>query len=108
VTLRVGKPAIAEREQPAAIERAAVRAQRGSVLLLDWVADAAAHPEWFQPDGLYLTLPGVAAFNGLLARALAYAYLPCPPMPRAGPVRNRRATDRAYGTDAIAARRRLT
>jgi hypothetical protein len=66
---------------PAANERAAARAHRDRVLLLDWVADATGHPQWFQPDGLHLTLRGVAAFNVLFARALPYAYVPCPPMP---------------------------
>ncbi|HUO72992.1 MAG TPA: hypothetical protein VMU39_19650 [Solirubrobacteraceae bacterium] len=64
---------------PAAIERAAARAHRDHILLLDWVADAAGHSGWFQPDGLHLTFAGVDAFNALLLRALPYAYQPCPP-----------------------------
>ena len=63
----------------AALEHAEARAHPGQILLLDWVKDSAGHPDWFQPDGLHLTLPGVAAFTALLARALPYAYVPCPP-----------------------------
>jgi hypothetical protein len=67
---------------PAAIERSAAHAHRDRVLLLDWVADSAGHPQWFQPDRLHLTLRGVAAFNALLSHVLPYAYSPCPPTPR--------------------------
>jgi lysophospholipase L1-like esterase len=94
---------------PAAIERAAARAHPDRVLLLDWVADAAGHPEWFQPDGLHLTLSGVAAFNTLLARALPYAYVPCPPITgrharaRTRHGGGRRATNPASAISAVAA-----
>ncbi len=65
--------------QNAAVERAAARADPGSVLLLDWVSYSAGHPGWFQPDGLHLTASGAAAFTQLLAQALPYAYdvAPC-------------------------------
>ncbi|MGH2875148.1 MAG: hypothetical protein ACRDLV_02730, partial [Solirubrobacteraceae bacterium] len=42
------------------------------------VGASAGHGSWFQPDGLHLTMPGVYAFTALLARALPYAYQPCP------------------------------
>jgi hypothetical protein len=45
----------------------------GQVGVLDWVAHAAAHPDWFQPDGLHLTDTGAAAFATFLARALPLA-----------------------------------
>jgi hypothetical protein len=44
------------------------------VLVLDWARESAGQSAWFQPDGLHLTLAGVAAFNRFLARALPYAY----------------------------------
>lgn len=56
------------------IEHEEARKHPGRILLLDWVKDSAGHPDWFQPDGLHLTLPGVAAFTRLLATALPYAY----------------------------------
>jgi len=68
----------------AALEHAEARAHPSQILLLDWVKYSAGHPDWFQPDGLHLTLPGVHAFTNLLARALPYAYLTCPPIKRAG------------------------
>lgn len=57
----------------ATIEHQAARAHPRRILLLDWVADSAGHPSWFQPDGLHLTWPGVAAFTDVLDTALAYA-----------------------------------
>ena len=64
----------------AASERELAAKYPGKILLLDWVKYSAAHPGWFQPDGLHLTWPGVYAFTGLLTRALPYAYTPCPPV----------------------------
>jgi lysophospholipase L1-like esterase len=58
----------------AVIEHQETRRHPKRILLLDWVKDSAGHPDWFQPDGLHLTLPGVAAFTRLLATALPYAY----------------------------------
>jgi hypothetical protein len=45
------------------------------VLVLDWARESAGQTSWFQPDGLHLTMAGVAAFNQFLARALPYAYV---------------------------------
>jgi hypothetical protein len=44
------------------------------VLVLDWAREGAGQTAWFQPDGLHLTMAGVAAFNQFLARAIPYAY----------------------------------
>jgi lysophospholipase L1-like esterase len=60
----------------AVIEHQEARKHPGRILLLDWVKDSAGHPGWFQPDGLHLTLPGVAAFTRLLGTALPDAYPP--------------------------------
>jgi hypothetical protein len=62
----------------AALEHREARAHPGNILLLDWVSYSAAHPGWFQPDRLHLTLAGASAFTDLLASALPYAYVPCP------------------------------
>jgi hypothetical protein len=62
----------------AALEHSEARAHPRNILLLDWVRYSAAHPGWFQPDHLHLTLTGASAFTALLASALAYAYVPCP------------------------------
>lgn len=62
----------------AADERVLARQDPGRILLLDWVRDSAGHPDWFQPDRLHLTEPGVNAFTQLLSTALPYAYEPCP------------------------------
>lgn len=59
----------------AVIEHQAARRYPGRILLLDWVADSAGHPGWFQPDGLHLTYPGVDALNALIKHALPYAYV---------------------------------
>ncbi len=58
----------------AIIEHDEARMHPGRILLLDWVKDSAAHPDWFQPDGLHLTVPGFLAFTRLLVTALPYAY----------------------------------
>ena len=74
----------------AVVEHQEARKHPRKILLLDWVKYSSGHPSWFQPDGLHLTLPGVAAFNRLLATALPYAYPPrggqwsLPPRRRAG------------------------
>jgi lysophospholipase L1-like esterase len=78
----------------AANERAEARAHRDRLLLLDWVGFASGHPNWFQPDGLHLTFPGVAGFNSLLVRALPYAFQPCPPSARRGAPRRTRKRPR--------------
>jgi hypothetical protein len=58
----------------ASIERDEARTHPGRILLLDWVKYSAGHPNWFQPDGLHLTVPGLLAFTRLLVTALPYAY----------------------------------
>jgi hypothetical protein len=69
----------------------------GRILLLDWVRDSAAHPDWFQPDGLHLTVPGLLAFTRLLVTALPYAY------PRLAPGRSYLAA-RALDHSALCSR----
>ena len=82
----------------AVVEHQEARRHKGRILLLDWVRYSAGHPNWFQPDGLHLTLPGVAAFTRLIAGAL----------PRAYPRRHRRrrrppiATTGGFRSDAVA------
>jgi lysophospholipase L1-like esterase len=63
----------------AVLEHEEAKAHPGSILLLDWVKVSAGHPDWFQPDRLHLTFPGVHAFNDLLSSVLPFAYVPCPP-----------------------------
>lgn len=63
----------------AVLEHEEANAHPGSILLLDWVKFSAGHPDWFQPDRLHLTFPGVHAFTDLLSRVLPFAYVPCPP-----------------------------
>jgi lysophospholipase L1-like esterase len=63
----------------AAIERVEAKRHPGRILLLDWVAYSQGHSSWFAPDGLHLGPAGVAGFTSLLARAMPYAYVPCPP-----------------------------
>ena len=64
----------------AAAVRGAGRAHPGRVVVLDWVGYAAGHGDWFQPDGLHLTLSGAAAFAHFLAQVLPLAR-PAPPAP---------------------------
>jgi hypothetical protein len=58
----------------AVVEHEEYRRHKNRILLLDWVAYASGHGEWFQPDGLHLTTTGADAFTGFLKRALPYAY----------------------------------
>jgi hypothetical protein len=51
------------------------------IRILDWVSYSVGHPDWFQPDGLHLTLPGAAGFARLLARSLREAAPFKPPPP---------------------------
>lgn len=44
-------------------------ASRANVVLVDWSAKAARHPDWFLSDGLHLNEAGVAGFARLLDRA---------------------------------------
>jgi hypothetical protein len=53
--------------------RAAAKRHPRRAVLLDWVAYSAGHPDWFQPDGLHLTLSGAKAFARLFRQALPYA-----------------------------------
>ncbi len=80
----------------AATVRAAGRAYPGRVRVLDWVAAAAGHGDWFQPDGLHLTFPGAAAFARLLGQALPLA----PPGPATPPAPARCPTRPAAGAGA--------
>ena len=80
----------------AIVERQEAKRYRGRMLLLDWVQYSEGHPEWFQPDGLHLTIPGATAFAALLARALPYAQpkLKRKPKPRRKPKPKPKATDK--------------
>ena len=42
-----------------------------NVVIADWYAASAGHPEYFVRDGVHLTSAGIAAFAGLIAHALA-------------------------------------
>lgn len=53
--------------------RAAVKRHPKRSILLDWVSYSAGHSDWFQPDGLHLTLSGAQGFARLLREALPYA-----------------------------------
>jgi hypothetical protein len=53
--------------------RGAAKHHPRRAVLLDWVAYSAGHSDWFQPDGLHLTLTGAQAFARLLRQALPYA-----------------------------------
>ncbi len=60
----------------ARLVRAEGRMHPGRVVVLDWVAYSSGHPDWFQPDGLHLTLGGAAAFARLIDRVGPLAALP--------------------------------
>jgi hypothetical protein len=53
----------------APIRRAASR-RPGRVTMIDWSSLAYGHDWWFQGDGTHLLRPGVAAYTGLLKRAV--------------------------------------
>jgi hypothetical protein len=57
-------------------QRDEARKHANRTKLLDWVAYSAAHPDWFQPDGLHLTDVGAQAFARFLGRAMKWAYPP--------------------------------
>jgi len=63
-----GQDAVTEREEAAR--------HPGRIKLLDWVAFAQGHGDWFQPDGLHLTDVGARAFTDFLGRAMRWAYPP--------------------------------
>jgi peptidoglycan/LPS O-acetylase OafA/YrhL len=48
-----------------------VAAGHRNVVIADWYQASAGHPEYFVRDGVHLTSPGIAAFAGLIAHALA-------------------------------------
>jgi peptidoglycan/LPS O-acetylase OafA/YrhL len=48
-----------------------VAAGHHNVVIADWYQASAGHPEYFVRDGVHLTSPGIAAFAGLIAHALA-------------------------------------
>jgi hypothetical protein len=86
----------------AATVRAAGRASPGRVRVLDWVALAAGHGDWFQPDGLHLTFPGAAAFARLLGRALPLAPPPAATPPPPAPCPTRAAPAAGGGAGLVA------
>jgi hypothetical protein len=47
-----------------------VAAGHKNVVIADWYAASAGHPEYFVKDGVHLTSAGIAAFAGLIAHAL--------------------------------------
>jgi hypothetical protein len=47
-----------------------VAAAHKNVVIADWYAASAGHPEYFVRDGVHLTSAGIAAFAGLIAHAL--------------------------------------
>jgi hypothetical protein len=55
------------------VVRGAAKHHPRRAVLLDWVNYSAGHSDWFQPDGLHLTLTGAQAFARLLRDALPYA-----------------------------------
>jgi hypothetical protein len=60
-----------------AVVRAAARAHRDRVLLIDWAAYSAGHGGWFGGDGLHVGQPGADAFAHLIRRRIApYAFPP--------------------------------
>src|SRR6266516_1515946 len=57
----------------AALMRKAAARHKHRIVLLDWARYSAGHKDWFQPDGLHLTLPGAAAYARLLGKAIPFA-----------------------------------
>lgn len=66
----------------AALVRTEGRRHPQRVLVLDWVAYSAGHPEWFEGDGLHLTPAGSTALARLIGRAGPLAE---PPKSRSAP-----------------------
>ena len=57
----------------------AVAGSRSQLTVIDWYTLAAAHPEWFNPDGVHNTLTGAVARNAFVAHAAAaHVCLPAP------------------------------
>lgn len=64
----------------AQLVRAESRRHGEDLIALDWVAYSAAHPQWFEPDGLHVNPTGAAAMSRLIVsvRPLARAPRPAP------------------------------
>jgi lysophospholipase L1-like esterase len=88
-------------------ERIEAARHPGQILLLDWVRESAGHSNWFQPDGLHLTYPGVSAFTALIDQAFPYAYVPCPQPSARHPARRPQTQRSALPADAAGAAKRL-
>src|SRR5205085_1600608 len=100
------------------------------VIALDWVADGATHPQWFEPDGLHVNFAGAAGLSRLIDAVWPLAAPPrslptprcaaAPGPPAAGPspppitgvtigasaratlvARNRELAVKAINTDAV-------
>jgi hypothetical protein len=63
----------------AQLVRAEGRRHGGRLVVLDWVAYSASHPDWFEPDGLHVNPTGAAGLARVIGRVLPIAA----PMPRA-------------------------
>ena len=48
-----------------------VAASHPNVVIADWYAASAGHPEYFVRDGVHLTSAGIAEFSAVIAHALA-------------------------------------
>lgn len=62
----------------AQLVRAEGRRHGTNLVVLDWVAYAAAHPSWFEPDGLHVNPTGAAAMSRLIASTLPLDHAPRP------------------------------
>lgn len=60
----------------AQLVRAESRRHGETLVALDWVAYSAAHPQWFEPDGLHVNPTGAAAMSRLIATVLPLATAP--------------------------------
>jgi hypothetical protein len=69
-------------------ELAAVAEEHPEVTLVDWNAASREHPEWFQTDGIHLTVAGGIGMATLLRSALdgCEPVAPAPPAATASPV----------------------
>jgi hypothetical protein len=60
----------------AQLVRAESRRHGENLVALDWVTYSAAHPQWFEPDGLHVNPTGAAAMSRLIATVLPLAKVP--------------------------------
>jgi hypothetical protein len=60
----------------AQLVRAEGRRYGGRLIVLDWVAYSASHPDWFEPDGLHVNPTGAAGLARLIGRVLPIAAPP--------------------------------